>query len=261
MHSVRSDGAFEPEEVLDRCFAGGLDVIALTDHDLATEIRAGVHERGDRRVHVLHGAEVSGVHEGVEYHLLTYFPGEIPETFRGFCAERSRERAVRYEQAIDRLQLPGLTRPDAAARSGTRALTRFHLAQELVSAGHAANRSEAFAKFAGPRAGHVPNVDLTFLEAIRVARECGAVTSWAHPPLDGLHEHVATFAAAGLHGLEAIRPIANTRLLRESRRMARRHNLIVTAGSDWHGWGEAALGVFYARGAELRGFRDALAAA
>lgn len=261
MHSLRSDGAFPPEEVLERCFQGGLDVIALTDHDLATELHPGVHTRGDRRIHVIHGSEVSGVHAGVEYHLLTYFPREIPEGFREFCAARSRERAHRYEAAVTQLALPGLTPPDDEARAGHRALTRFHLAQELVAAGHAATRSEAFARYAGPKAGIVQNVGLSFIEAIQVARSFGAITSWAHPTLDGLHAHLPAFVDAGLHGLEGIRPIANARLLRESRRMARRHGLLVTAGSDWHGWTEPALGLFYARGAELRQFRDALAAA
>ena len=33
MHTVRSDGAFEPDELLVKAAQGGLDVIAVTDHD------------------------------------------------------------------------------------------------------------------------------------------------------------------------------------------------------------------------------------
>ena len=34
LHTNRSDGRFEPEEVLRRCAASGLEVVALTDHPL-----------------------------------------------------------------------------------------------------------------------------------------------------------------------------------------------------------------------------------
>ena len=86
LHSLRSDGRFSPEEVLARCAAGGLDVVAITDHDLTLPVPAGKHTFGGRTVTLLAGAEISGMYEGVEYHLLVYFPGQAPEGFRDFCA-------------------------------------------------------------------------------------------------------------------------------------------------------------------------------
>ena len=84
MHSDRSDGRFSPEEVLERAVEGGLQVVALTDHDLIGAVDPGLHRIGTRDLHVLAGAEISGTHDGREFHLLVYFPGEPPAGFVDF---------------------------------------------------------------------------------------------------------------------------------------------------------------------------------
>lgn len=258
MHSTRSDGACPPEQVLEFCAEGGLDVVSLTDHDLSTDLAPGRHRFGNRDITLIAGAEMSGVLEGEEHHLLVYFPGCIPDKFRHFCTERVQERALRYERAVDSIGLPGMASPDDGARSGERALTRHHLARALVGAGHADDVRDAFRKFAAHAHGHVPTVTLPFIEAIRLAREAGGVTSWAHPRLDAIERHVDTLVAAGLQGLEGIRPGMNSRDRRRVRKLAKKHGLFLTGGSDWHGWHDERLGLFSVGRVELAGFLAAL---
>ncbi len=135
LHSTRSDGTLSPEDLLRGCAQVGLALIAITDHDRAVELPPGEHELDGHRLRLLGGAEVSGVYAGREYHLLVYFPGEVPAAFRAFCQEQCRERATRYQQAVGRLhdQLDvTLLGPDADATRGDRALTRLHLAQAMA---------------------------------------------------------------------------------------------------------------------------------
>ncbi len=261
LHSTRSDGAFDPSEVLRRCAAGRLDVVALTDHDLSTALPPGRHDIDGHTLHVLAGAELSGRHEDAEYHLLVYFPAEPPAAFRAFCTERARARAARYATALERLQLHDLAAPDDAALRGERSLTRHHLARDLVAKGHAADLRDAFQRFAATGPHQVPCTDLPFVEAIRVAREAGGITSWAHPPLAALDAHLATFVRAGLQGLEALRPQVPAREHRKLTRLAKRYGLVLTGGSDWHGWREPEPGLFYVERAPLQPFLDALARA
>jgi len=260
LHSTHSDGTLPPAAVLQRCAEAGLDAVALTDHDLVSTLAPGPHTFGDRTVHLYAGAEVSGTHEGTEYHLLCYFPGEAPRPFREFCTEQSRSRADRYATAVTRMGVPGLPAPDDDALTGARALTRLHLARALVDAGHATTVSDAFARFTGHRHGNVPPIAFPFTEAIRFARSLGAVTSWAHPPIGPARQYVETFAAAGLQGLEALRPRLATSHKRTLKKLAKRHGLFLTGGSDWHGWGGHQLGLFHVTRYELSGFLDALAA-
>jgi len=260
IHTCFSDGRYTPSEVLRRCAAAKLDVVALTDHDLASPVTPGPHRFGDHTVHVLAGAEISGTHEGREYHLLVYFPQEAPEAFKAFCRAQCQARARRYGSAVRSLSLDGVHEPADAAVHGERSVTRFHLAQALVSAGHARSTGEAFSRYLSACHGHVPPLQLTFVDAIRVAREHGGITSWAHPPLDALKAHVDTFAKAGLQGLEALRPLVNGKARKAYKKAAKRHGLFLTGGSDWHGWKNDDLGLFRVRAAEVEPFLEALAA-
>ena len=259
LHSNRSDGRFEPAEVLERAAAGGLQTIALTEHDLVGALDPGVHVVGKRKVHVISGAEVSGVHAGSEHHLLVYFVGEAPTGFREFCHKQVLRRVRRYEEAVERINLPGIQPPPEEARRGELALTRHHLARALVEVGHAESLGDAFSKYASY--GYVPRIEMPFTECIRIARSWGGVCSWAHPRLDALEKHLPEFVEAGLQGLEGLRPGMNRRDRNSVRKAARRHGLFLSGGSDWHGWHDSGhLGLYRLSGQQVRGFLDALAA-
>ncbi|RME20709.1 MAG: hypothetical protein D6798_19840, partial [Deltaproteobacteria bacterium] len=167
--------------------------------------------------------------------LLVYFPGEMPAEFHDFLRGRCAARVARYRAGLAATGLPGVAGPPRTALEGEQAVTRTHLSQAIVDAGHARDLPDAFARYTGDRVGLVPPVDLPFLEAIDRARAAGGLTSWAHPPPEAAAALVGTFQAAGLQGLETARPglgpVARNALLR----LAHRHGLVATGGSDFHG--------------------------
>ncbi|MCK6503000.1 PHP domain-containing protein [Myxococcota bacterium] len=236
LHSTRSDGRLSPAQVLDQAARNGLDVIALTDHDCAPALPWGPVRVAGRTVHVLHAAEVSGAWDGREQHLLVYFPQAVPTEFARLMRSLCMARAQRYERAAEGLGLAGLTPPDEAAWRGERALTRVHLSQAIVDAGHAGSLEDAFARYTASRLGRVPPVDPTFPAVIRMARAAGGLTSWAHPQLDAVQAHLSTFVAAGLQALEAARPGLRGQERSTLLRLAHKHGLLVTGGSDNHGF-------------------------
>lgn len=263
LHTDRSDGHYPPADVLARALAGGLDVLAVTDHDLYGAVAPGEHRDGDRVLRVIPAAELSGMHQGQEFHLLTYFRDDPPPRFLDFCDSQIRERAARYDTAVTRLKaaFPNVQLELAAgeAHAGQRALTRHHLADALVAAGAVTTRREAFERLVGGDT-YVPPFEVAFVEVIRFATACGAVTSWAHPPAPALG-FTPTFAKAGLRALEMFRPGVSGPVRRLYRKAARADGLFATGGSDWHGtrW-DGALGSFWVERADLTGFVDALAA-
>ncbi|MEC7946572.1 MAG: hypothetical protein VX265_03330 [Myxococcota bacterium] len=244
MHSTLSDGKLPPDQLLQRCAAGRLDLVALTDHDLAPQLPAGWHTVAGRRIRMLHAAEVSGVWEGRELHLLVYFPGDMPQRFRDFLVSRAQHRAKRYEAARASLGLPGVAPADDAAWRGERAITRHHLSRALVEAGHVGDLPAAFRTYTGSQHGHVPPVDLAWKDAIAEARECGGVTSWAHPRIADAQSCTKTFKQFGLQAIEAIRPGLGHHGRAVLQRIAHKHGLMVTGGSDWHGWTGGSPGQF-----------------
>lgn len=260
MHTSMSDGQHSPDEVLQRCAAGRLDVVAITDHDLSGPLHPGLWQLDGRRVYLIAGAELTGVHEGREFHLLTYFPGPIPEEFRAFCQRQCHARARRYDAIIELLELD-IPKAGEDAHDGDRALTSHHLAREIVARGFAGSRGEAFRDFIGPQRRKIPTPFVSLVEAISAARAHGGITSWAHPDIRDVERHIATLARAGLQGIEGLRPNLSRSDTRALRGLARRHGLFLTGGSDWHGWTEPALGGFGLEAQQLSGFLDALRAA
>ncbi len=260
MHSNLSDGTKSPDEVLRLAAAGGLDIIALTDHDLPAALPAGRVVVGGQPIWVLHGVEVSGHFQGVELHLLVYFPGEMPEDFRRFCRGLAAARADRYEQARERLGLQDLPGADAQAHAGERSLTRLHLSKSIVDAGHAKDLRDAFDRFTGSQHGNVPTVQLSFEDAVKAALAAGGILSWAHPSLEQCRAYGAAIAAMGVHGMEAYRPAIGKEHRRKVRSMARKNGQCVTGGSDWHGLYKR-LGDFAVQGQQAQDFTDRLFAA
>jgi predicted metal-dependent phosphoesterase TrpH len=252
LHTDRSDGRFPPDDVLARAFAGRLDLLAVADHDLPNVLPAGLHERDGRTLRLVAAAEISGHHDGREFHLLVYFPGEMPEDFRAFLRARARARAVRYDAAVAKLGLPGLPPADDDARDGARSLTRHHLYAALKAARHVRDMREGFQLLGGSAV--VPLIDLPYVDAIRIAREAGGLTSWAHPGLLDAQAHLATFVRAGLEGIEGVRPRLDRKTRNGLRSLAEKHGLLLTGGSDWHGWTEPPLGTFAVTGERARDF-------
>ena len=252
LHSTRSDGAVEPQELLKRCAQAGLDYVAITDHDMPPSLEAGTHDLAGRQLVLIHGTELSAVHEGRELHLLVYFPGPMPSSFREFLRGRAVERAERYDRAVENLGLDGLASADEAARRGERAITRQHLAQALVDAGHASHTGQAFRDHIGSHRGTVPLVQLDWEDAIKTARAAGGLTSWAHPSLENAEAWAESFARMGLQALETRRPSMGRMGRAQLERIALKNRLMVTGGSDWHGLPGTQLGRFCLPGKEAR---------
>ena len=239
VHSDRSDGRYPPAEVLRRAAAAGIDVLALSDHDLDPVLSAGDHHVEGRTVRVIAAAEVSGHHGGKEFHLLWFFRGAPPREASAFLRTRAQARAHRYDEAM--LRLGVADRADAEAHAGSRSLTRYHLADALVRCGRVKSPHDAWHLLGSDT---VPLIDLSFCDAIRAARRFGALTSWAHPSTADANRHVVEFVAAGLQGIEAARPSLDKSTRKGLRALAKKHGLFITGGSDWHGWWHGDLGDF-----------------
>jgi predicted metal-dependent phosphoesterase TrpH len=261
MHSNRSDGRLDPKDLLKACAEAGLDCIALTDHDLPPELQAGRNLVNKKLIHVLHGVELSGHHENRELHLLVYFAQEMPESFRQFCQSRAISRAARYDHAREQLNMPSIPPADEAAKTGKRALTRLHLARAIVEAGKATETQEAFDRWLGRDAGLFPPIQLSFIDAIQIAREAGGICSWAHPRWNEAERWTEEFAHAGLHALEGLRPSIRKKARKRFEKLADQHGLFLTGGSDWHGWRREEIGHFSINGDQAEAFIQALSAA
>ncbi len=241
-HSLRSDGAYAPAELVRRAAARGVRAQALSDHDTLAGVAEAVVEGERLGVRVIPATELNTESDWGDIHVLGYFlrPGDdaLEATLRRLREDRRR----RIERMVERLAALGfpvaLDRVLAIAQGG--ALGRPHLAQALFEAGYVLSYDDAFRTLIGKDSpAYVARVGLTPLEAVRLVREHGGVSSLAHPgtAID-LEVALPQLVDAGLAGIEcyyASHPAAATvRYLR----LAAGYDLVPTGGSDFHGRGE-----------------------
>lgn len=243
-HSSRSDGTETPRAVVTAAAEAGLDVIALTDHDVTTgwaEADATGKEVG---VSVVPGMEVSCSYRGISIHLLGYlFDPDDP----ALVAELTRSRGSR----VDRIRtMAGLLQADGypvsyqavldhSASEAT--LGRPHLADALVTAGVYPNREAAFADvLAGSSRYYVSHYAPHPADMVRLVRAAGGLAVIAHPFAAERgrtvgDEVIEELAAAGLTGIEVDHRDHGPQARDRAARLAERLGLLPTGSSDYHG--------------------------
>lgn len=245
-HSNASDGTESPAGVVESAAAAGLDVVALTDHDTTAGWDEAAEAAERTGVALVRGTEVSARSAGISVHLLSYLHDPAHPAL---VAQNDEVRLARSERARTMVRLLGrdfdVTWDDVLAQTepGT-TIGRPHIADALVHAGYAPDRSAAFASIL--RTGsdyYVPHYAPDALDAIRAVRAAGGVPVFAHPGADVRgrvvgDEVIEEMAAAGLLGLEVHHRDNGPDQQRRLTMMARSLDLFVTGSSDYHGAGK-----------------------
>jgi predicted metal-dependent phosphoesterase TrpH len=257
IHSTASDGSWSPEAVVRGASAGGLDVIALTDHDTTAGFQQAAAVGREVDVQVVPSLEVSATHQARDVHVLGYFVDPDARALADHAVRAGRRRHERMHQMLDRLRARGIDVPFAAveeaAGPASAVIGRPHLARALVAAGHATSVQHAFDSLIGDHhEAFVPTALLEPVGAIELIRSGGGIPVWAHPPGDLLDALLPALVGVGLQGLEVYRPRnARTDVVRLEA-ICRTSGLLTSGGSDWHSpEGGAALGDFYVTGDEV----------
>jgi predicted metal-dependent phosphoesterase TrpH len=257
VHSTASDGAWSPEAVVRGAAEGGLDVIALTDHDTIAGYRAAEATGREIDVQVLPGIEVSSTHRGRDVHILGYFvdPDAPPLVRHGEGAVRRREERMR--EMLSLLSNEGIDLEyeavEEAAGPDRVVIGRPHLAKALVAAGHATSLPDAFDRLIGDDcAAFVPTHLMTPEGAVELVSASGGVPVWAHPPGDLVDSLLPPLRRAGLRGLEVYRPGHRRSDLLRLESICKTSGLLMSGGSDWHSTdGGSALGDFHVTADEV----------
>jgi predicted metal-dependent phosphoesterase TrpH len=240
LHTRASDGSDTPAELVEAAARGGLEVLAVTDHDTVAAV-AEVRAAGQRHgVRVLAGLEITGEVGGRVVHLLAYGEGLLAPGAVDRVEAVRRERLERNHRIGERLQaLTGVGYEQAAALAGRSALSRAHFARALIQAGVVADTAEAFDRYlSNGRPAYVPAPSLPVEEVVPLVHGLGGVVVLAHPGRLGADEADRVVAAAidaGVDGLEVWHSQHDAGARRHWQALAERHGLLVTGGSDYHG--------------------------
>ncbi|HOL18202.1 MAG TPA: PHP domain-containing protein, partial [Bacillota bacterium] len=236
LHSNRSDGLYAPQELVHLVSRAGLKAAALTDHDTVEGIAEALAAGKQLGFEVVPGVEISSFEDGVEIHLLGYYPADLDFLDRELKRLRQ-ERFTRMERMVERLNRLGFdVNPQQVFQEAAPAAPgRLHLARFMVKHKLAGSIEQAFKQFLERgRPAYVPRVNLTPAAALKLLLGSGAVPVLAHPGKNGARV-LPALLEKGLKGIEVIHPDHSAAQKRFYRKLAQEKGLLLTGGSDFHG--------------------------
>lgn len=241
LHSTGSDGVLTPPQLVELAYSMGVGTMAVTDHDTFAGVDA---LRGQAvPVRLIPGVELS-LRDRKNMHLLGY-GWQRHTLLHQAVATLAEKRVERARRMMTLLRDHGMPLDEEALLSACGgSVGRPHLARAMVAAGYVSSVSEAFQRYlAEGRSCYAAGERLSMAEALPLMRSSGFVPVLAHPRLMGLGDQtlamlLPAWREQGLLGVEVYHPSAQAKGFAPLERMARRHGLLVTGGSDFHQQGD-----------------------
>ncbi len=249
VHSTASDGTLTPTEILERASKLGIEALAITDHDTIDgsieAIESGIPEGLD----FLTGIEISANPPEVypctgSFHILGYNMDLKSEILNTTLKTLQDARFNRNPKILERLAGFGMhiTEEEVEIQTGGGQTGRPHIAEVMIKKGYAKNINDAFDNYLGKgMPAYVDKYRIETDKAIELIKSAGGVPVFAHPGLveatqgDPKEKLIASMAEMGLSGIEVFYPNHSKEETDFYINLAKKYNLIITGGTDFHG--------------------------
>lgn len=250
VHSTASDGSYTPSELVNYAIKKNLSAFALTDHDTTVGIDEAIAEAlrinssaDNEIIRVIPGIELSAEHNGRDIHILGLNIDYKNEDFNRKVEVYRKSREERNHKMTALLQKNGfkITPEMLKNHFGDAVITRAHYAILMVEGGYVKDKNEAFDKYLNPGCPcYIPRTKITVTDAVKLILSADGKPVLAHPLLyhlsyEELDSLVSLLKNNGLQGIEAIYSSNIDNDETDMRQLARKYNLFITGGSDFHG--------------------------
>jgi predicted metal-dependent phosphoesterase TrpH len=238
VHTSESDGTFSPRQLVKASLARGFSAIAIVDHDTIGAIPEALEASRGTDLEVIAGIELTAQYDNQEIHILGYFLDCRNKALLEKLKLMQINRIERVYKIVNNLEAEGVKiNPQTVFEiSGKGSVGRMHIAKALIKEGWVTTPAEAFRKYIGDKSpSYVLGFNLSPLEAINLIKGAGGVAVLAHPYMLHNEELISELAASGLQGIEVYYPEHSQSMVNFYLDLAKRLNLLVTGGSDFHG--------------------------
>jgi len=239
-HSTCSDGTYTPQELIAYAMEKQCDYISITDHDNFDHL-SQLHEIPES-IKYITGVEISAEHKKT-LHILGYNFDPEHKELKNTLTSLVEARHDRNELMLENMGKQGfhITMDELVAESKGGIVGRPHFANIMVAKGYVEYYQEAFDKYlAKGQPLYMDKFRLDPKVAITLILAAGGIPVLAHPYQTDLSSNelenlIIELKSYGLKGIEAYYSQHSKEQVKEYLEYAKKYDLLVTAGSDFHG--------------------------
>ncbi|MFH1423026.1 MAG: hypothetical protein ABIH42_09995 [Planctomycetota bacterium] len=222
---------------MERIVSAGIEFASISDHECIGSYLSVVDSL-PQNVKLYPAAEFSTYYNNHEIHILVYFTKGITAEIKQFLSKLQEDRLTRAKATTANLRKSGvkISCDDIKHLATGECITRAHIARALIATGVVPNSYEAFSRYLSYGKGIVPTPFLTPKKVLDFASQNNGVAVWAHPEMESFDLFLKEFIDAGLRGVEICSKKRQEIYVLYFERTALSFNLVLTYGSDWHGF-------------------------
>lgn len=258
VHSSYSDGTLSPKELVDLALKQNLSYMALTDHDTVDGIQEIIDYKNMAApsLNIIPGVELSCAFDGPDLHILGLNIDYTKTSLKNKLKECLASRKGRNDKMIENMQRLGfdITKEKILELYGDVSITRAHFARYLVDNGYVKDKNEAFERYLSPDGPvYVGREKFSHKEAIALIKAADGHPVLAHPLLYKcddlrLNNLLDELKSYGLEGIEAIYSLNTAEDDIYLADLAKKYDLYITGGSDFHGSNKPDINLGVGRG-------------
>lgn len=249
IHSTASDGTFSPCEILVLAKKQNLAAIAITDHDTVAGSKEAIDAGIPAEIKFLTGVEISAAPPSSfscsgSFHILGYSFRLDDSVLNETLGTLQMARKNRNPGILERLKKLGfdISLKEVAELAGEGQAGRPHIARLMAEKGFVGSINEAFDKYLGKgKPAYVDKYRVECADAIKIITCAGGIPVLAHPALINIgnersfEDLIADLKEMGIKGVEAYYPEHSKAQISYYVKLAEKHNLLITGGTDFHG--------------------------
>ncbi|WBW96002.1 PHP domain-containing protein [Oceanirhabdus sp. W0125-5] len=239
MHTTSSDGTFSPTELVNRAKNKEIDIIAITDHDTVEGIEEAIEAAKKLNIKVIPGIELSTTYNGENIHIIGYFKGNgyKDPSLINFLEDLKEKRFTRAKKIVENMKSIHNIHIsfDEIMKNSDGVIARPHIAREILKVRPDLTWDQVFYKYLSDGCpAYIPSVKVPLEEGIALLKKYDAIVSLAHPTIIR-KTPVKKFMEFNFDAMEAIYPENKFGETGRFISLCNEHNILVTAGSDFHG--------------------------
>ncbi|MBU1712730.1 MAG: PHP domain-containing protein [Proteobacteria bacterium] len=249
IHSTASDGTYSPKEILALAKRLNLAAIAITDHDTINGSKEAIVAGIPPDLRLLTGVEISAAPPSSffcsgSFHILGYSFRLDDPLLNQTLSKLQLARENRNPKIVRLLNNLGMniSIQEVLELAGDGQTGRPHIARLMLEKGFVESIDEAFDKYLGKgKPAYVDKYRIESGKVIEIIIGAGGIPVLAHPALIEIsnggkfEELIVKLKEMGLKGIEAYYPEHSKEQVSYYLRLAKKHKLLITGGTDFHG--------------------------